>query len=703
MSGDVDRLLLSLEERISTSISLGESHFREFKSAFEGIEGKKRTRSVKNICRDIGETLCSFVNADGGELLIGVEDDGRITGIKHSDERILTILNAYKTHIHFDTPLPMPISTQLNIMGERIIYFSVDKGREYVYLTSSGRCLQRYDRDNIPRSVEKIKYDRQEQLSKEYDRAYVDGATPSDLNQTLLNLLVDKISPNISYEKCLQYVNLADFNRGQLRIRKAGVLLFSDNFSRWYPKNEVRIIKVNGIELKSGAEYNVDSDEIVRGNIITLLEQSWNVIRPYLVETRLSKDGVFIERILYPEIAVREALINAIAHRDYSMEGSGIEIHIYDDRMEISSPGSLLSTINVEDLRRLKGVHESRNVLISRVLRELLYMRELGEGMRRIYSVIEQHDLIPPEIISSEDKFVIKLSHISIFSPSDQLWLDSYENFDLSREERLVMILGRSGRLLAPQEIIDRCNIIDTADYTALIYSLQVKGVLYSIMRSSEATGAAKRQKKSRRRVPRYKIQDVRTCKRDFSELIRALILIGSHSYYSRNEILDIKKKLTINNIYNREWTWVSNSLKAFNLITPQNEPTEKLRSLTGLGINLTTERYKSDTEKFVLSEKDLIAESKDLVIPFSGEIFLAGLPHSATSEEIHLLVSDFGQYDRIEIPKLYESNENRGFAFIFVSDRTEAKKIKESLSGVFFKGKLLHTDWAHGRVKGKR
>ena len=68
-------------ERIRTAIRLGESHFREFKSAVEQGPGGEKPREVKQISKDIGETLVAFANADGGELLIGVEDDGKVTGM----------------------------------------------------------------------------------------------------------------------------------------------------------------------------------------------------------------------------------------------------------------------------------------------------------------------------------------------------------------------------------------------------------------------------------------------------------------------------------------------------------------------------------------------------------------------------------------------------------------------------------------------
>lgn len=108
--------LLGLNERILKGIELGESHFREFKSARErDKDGNTVRRSVKSICVDIAEALVSFSNADGGELFVGVEDDGTITGIPHSEDRIEVMMKAYVTHVHSETPLlPPPRETDHN-------------------------------------------------------------------------------------------------------------------------------------------------------------------------------------------------------------------------------------------------------------------------------------------------------------------------------------------------------------------------------------------------------------------------------------------------------------------------------------------------------------------------------------------------------------------------------------------------------------
>lgn len=105
--------ILKLKERIDLALQLGESHFREFKSCFKGRNQQKATRNPKEICIDIAQTLVAFANADGGELLVGIEDDGTVSGVDYSEEKIGMLLDAPKTHIHKDTPLPTTSATCL--------------------------------------------------------------------------------------------------------------------------------------------------------------------------------------------------------------------------------------------------------------------------------------------------------------------------------------------------------------------------------------------------------------------------------------------------------------------------------------------------------------------------------------------------------------------------------------------------------------
>lgn len=496
-----------LLDRIMTSIALGESHFREFKSALEGPSEAKTPRDKKAISRDICEALVGFANADGGELLVGVEDDGQITGVANNARTIDYLLNTWRTGVNSKTPLSGVRSSRAEIDGKTILYFATQKSTAFVHQTSDGKCLQRRDLETIPIAAEEIQYTRAERLSQEYDRQYVQGAQSDVLDLQAVKIVADQISAGMGPEKCLQYLDMADFADGYLRLRRAALLLFAKDPARWHPRLQIRILRVAGTEIKSGAEFNVKEDEYVSGNIVTLIERAWTQLRPHLAQTRLTGSAKFETSVMYPELACREALINAIAHRDYSQEGRGIEIFVFDDRMEVVSPGALLSSLSIDDLRRLDGAHQSRNALICRALREVGYMREVGEGMRRIFELMRSNELAEPEIESSAGVFRVSLTNRALYKPEHLLWLENFSELKLTPEEKAVVVLGYGGRSISPNEIWNSLGIVDTERYRQILASLQGHGVLVSTMSRNQAASIARARRANVRDMPRFRIQ----------------------------------------------------------------------------------------------------------------------------------------------------------------------------------------------------
>lgn len=498
--------ILRLTERVEIAIEIGESYYREFKSAYEGPPSNKTPRDISEIKYDIAKTLVAFANADGGELFVGVEDNHSVTGLPHNQDKINGILNSPKDCILKETPVPIKQASIVDYKGEKVLYFSVSKGSDFVHLTSKGECFQRKDRESVPTASEKIVFQREEKISREYDREFVDIAKITDLDHELIDQVAHQISKLISPEKLLQYLDLAEFDGTSLKLRRASLLLFAKRSSKWHPRLQVRILKVNGTEEKTGADFNVTEVGEANGNIFQLIESSWDLLRPHLTDTRFSQDALFKNQIMYPELACREALVNAITHRDYSNEGRGIEVKIFDDRLIIKNPGELLSSITIEDLKSLTGVHQSRNTYIARVLREAGHIRELGEGIRRIHDLLRSNDMVEPVIGSENKTYSITLFYKYVYSPEEKLWLEEFDDLELSREQKTVIRLGVNGRLISAKEIFETVGIVDEKVYRELIESLRAIGVLTATMSSNEASKYKNKYGGSRKAVPRYQI-----------------------------------------------------------------------------------------------------------------------------------------------------------------------------------------------------
>jgi ATP-dependent DNA helicase RecG len=294
---------------------------------------------------------------------------------------------------------------------KRILFFQVDKGADEVFQLPDGRVVVRLDKRTMPASVRNLQFGQREAASRRFDRQWVDGATVQDLDIELVESTASRYLSRLSLtvEKFLQQVDLAQYTAGGLRLRMAALLLFAKDIRKWHARCQVRFVKIAGTELRTGAEYNAISDETVEGNILELIPAAWEAFQKYIVQSNaLTPAGKFEPQYLFPAEACLEALVNAIFHRDYSITAP-IEINMFDDRVEIKSPGALLSTLSVEDLYASESRHDSRNVGIARVLKTVQAVREMGEGMKRILHQMEAGGYPRPHLYSNTNWFTIGL------------------------------------------------------------------------------------------------------------------------------------------------------------------------------------------------------------------------------------------------------------------------------------------------------
>jgi ATP-dependent DNA helicase RecG len=361
----------------------------------------------------------------------------------------------------------------------------------------------------VPISAEHISASRLEEQSRAWDRGIASGATLADLDLDLVNSVASQIAYGISAEKCLQYLELAEFTPEGIRIKNAAVALFAKDIRRWHPRCQVRILWVRGQERLSGESFNVDREDVVADNILRLVDSAWERLTVALAQaTKLTEEARFKQTLLYPQIACREALINAIVHRNYAIEGRGIEVSIFSDKLEISSPGMLLSTVSIEDLRARTGVHESRNPLIARVLREVGLIREMGEGVRRIYEVMQSSALAEPAFQSDTTGFKVALYNKSMYPEDVRLWLSNFDSYDLTEAQKGVLALGYGGREFSTQDIIDRLGIVDTDKVREVTAPLRIHGLIERTANHMQLFREAARRRLPKREIPSYRVSD---------------------------------------------------------------------------------------------------------------------------------------------------------------------------------------------------
>ena len=416
-----------------------EGPFFERKSAFDRSSSRTRQRKAADIARDIAETLTAMANADGGEMVVGMENDGAATGVPHAEDKIRLLLAAPKDRNYVSPPLPCVARELSDPNGKRLLHFLVDWSPS-VHLLADSRCLLRVGDSNQPFDKDKIKALKEAKHQGLFERTFPPGARIEDLNDALLVAFAARVAPGTPPRDALGRLRLVEGRNGHVVPTLAALLLFGNDPARWHDRCGIDFVRWEGTERKSGAELNIAKRFRVEAPLAVLLERAFEAIRPFIRERQQLHDLFFIEKLEYPTFAWQEAIVNAVAHRDYSIRGLGVEVWMFDDRMEIRSPGMPPSPVTLDALAQRKHMHCSRNPLIVRVLTTMGYMRELGEGVPRMFDEMERAGYYPPRFAAIGGAVVqVTLRNEPIYDRSTLEWLLKFKEVELSGDQKRVL------------------------------------------------------------------------------------------------------------------------------------------------------------------------------------------------------------------------------------------------------------------------
>ncbi len=425
----------------------GESHFVEFKTAWTYEPGGRKPRPRRDVAQDIAETIVAFANADGGDLVVGVEDSGSITGIPYDEDglRFLGQVPGQRVIGH-DGLGAGTIVREVELDGHRVLLFRVGQHAGSPLVTSDGRCLMRRNDQSLPVPPAEVERRRTRILGDSgYEIEPEPLATLDDLDWDLVFGLTKAVAHLRHFdepERLLSYWRLIHRRNGAAILRRAALVLFARDPLRWHPNNRVRIRWVLGDGPGYGADRRTREREVL-GPLPKVLADVKGVLGEALERESL-RDGLFRTSTLLPETALDECLVNAVVHRNYAVTGQAIEILLHPHHVEFRSPGGIPEPLTVEDLRKARGVHRSRNPVMMRVLRDLGWTRDQGEGIPRIFGSIRQAELHEPELEVFADTFIVRLSTRSIYDEDTQSWITAYGPFGLRPEERRYVVALRS-------------------------------------------------------------------------------------------------------------------------------------------------------------------------------------------------------------------------------------------------------------------
>jgi ATP-dependent DNA helicase RecG len=376
---------MSSDQPLLLEIQKGESKTLEFKQQLP--KGQQ-----------IAKTLIAFANGSGGKLIVGVTDDRQLVGIQDD----IFELQDKITSMIYELCTPQ-LAAQIyieNIDGVELLVVEVARGSLFpYYLKSVGREQGTYIRlgaSNRVASSEHIQQLELQRLNISFD-ALANYQYPLEkLDLTVLEAAFKAADKTLTLEKMLNLKLLVE-EQGQ-RYASHGLLILLGQYEHVMTQC-ARFKGTNMSVFLDRKEYT--------GDLFSQIEQAEIFIKNHLslrAEIRGLKRYDYLE---IPENAIREALVNAYVHRDYSNFGRNIKVAVYDDLVNIVSPGGLPNGLTEADL--LQGRSEIRNRVLARVFRELGYIEHWGSGLQRIKQMCEAENLPTPEFLETNDFFDVKL------------------------------------------------------------------------------------------------------------------------------------------------------------------------------------------------------------------------------------------------------------------------------------------------------
>ncbi len=326
---------------------------------------------------------------------------------------------------------------------ERIIYIhgkkDLDKEkrmREFIRSISKNLIRKRYENisdllKNIHESLFDFLQDQGNITFEPFDSLSPQCSTYKDINEDLVKDFLKNRAKKLKVD--IPEISIKDFLLKTLKVVKekeeilkptnAALLFFCEYPQKYIDQSRIKVARFRG----NTRIESLDSQEIT-GNIYRMLQEVEKFIKR---NTRLAGKIVEFKRVDIPEYpyeAIREAVINAIAHRNYSRKGANVQIDIFDDRIEITNPGKLLPGL---DINNLEGVHETRNKVICRIFHETKDMEKFGTGVRKMNRLMIEHGLKPPTFSQPGNFF-----RATFYGPGDKI-LDLVSSIPKERQTDL--------------------------------------------------------------------------------------------------------------------------------------------------------------------------------------------------------------------------------------------------------------------------
>ena len=451
------------KHELNTIIQSGEGYTTEFK---------------RNVNTDLTKEFVAFANASGGRIFIGIEDDGIIEGIK--------IDNALKSKVQMmahDCDPSIPIELEA---FETILIIEVAEGRNKPYRCTNGFYI-RNGASTIKLSTSEIIEFIKSEGKVKFDELNNEKAKyPEELDKVSINRYkqLSGITGNINDNELLMNLGLTYHGKDHYYCNNTAVLFFIKNPSLYIPQSAVNCVAYRGI-----TKVNILDRKTFDLDIISNIDESMSFLKRHLNLSYEIKGKRRSEKLEIPEVALREAVVNAVAHRDYFEKGASVMIEIFDNRVEISNPGGLPKGLNPENFGKRTL---ARNPLIAALLNRAKYIEKLGTGIQRIRQEMSAAGLPEPDF-QFDGFFTISMRRYN-FKETVKTSLKLND----TRSNRVVFILRQiaAGSFNVENVAVEMAATSRTIrnDLDILVQNEWVKSIGATKDRRYELTGAGKEQ-----------------------------------------------------------------------------------------------------------------------------------------------------------------------------------------------------------------
>lgn len=388
-----------------------------------GVEFKRDDVHPDSLATEI----VALLNLEGGHVLLGVEDDGSVLGLTRKPKAAEEwVMNVCRNNIQ---PPVIPYWETVRYEAQKIVGIITlpDDSPDKPYKAKRGSAWVAFVRvGSTSREATREEEARLYQASglMRYDVKPVPGTALKDLDldriENYFQVVVKQECPDQDereeLSKLLLNTEILTRSREKIIATAGGLLLFGQKPNRYLPQAGISATAYPGIQ----KDYATVDEEVIRGPLVSLMSKRGRIADRGVIDravdfvarnigtTAWLEGGRRRVRKAYPIEAIREAIVNAVAHRDYSITVTDVEVSLYSDRLEVISPGRLPNTVTVEKMKQ--GYRASRNELIKEILRDYGYVEAHGMGVRnRIIEGMRTHNGTEPDLIEEESRFIVRL------------------------------------------------------------------------------------------------------------------------------------------------------------------------------------------------------------------------------------------------------------------------------------------------------